>query len=176
MTPKDLSKLLTFLLVAAAMFDGKAAIANPPQDFARHYSKAELSIDIGRPAALVWRRVGGFCDIQTWGNVACRTIRGNDSDVGSVRELMGTLFEVLTSRTASSYSYAAVDMPSSPQIFIHGAVEVRDTGPGTSRILYTLLYDDTSVQDVAERDRDLARRTAFLKQGLERMKAISEHE
>ena len=112
---------------------------------------------------------------DSWLDTPCEIISGDDSEVGAVRSLMGGSYvEVLTSQTRYSYAYAALDMKDSLQKFIHGAVEVRPTSKNRSKILYTLIYDDTQVADQADRNIDLERRSAFIRKGLRKMKEIAE--
>jgi len=56
----------------------------------------------------------------------------------------------------------------------HGFPEVKPVTATTSKILYTLMMDESQKPDAAAKDADLARRRAQFEKGLEKMKAISE--
>jgi polyketide cyclase/dehydrase/lipid transport protein len=167
-------KQLTTLLGAAALLSQPTVFAQAPAGITHHYSTALVQIDVARPAKKVWEKIGKFCDIRIWLDVPCKIIEGNEDDVGTVRQLMGSINEVMTSKTTLSYTYAAPDTAASPQKFVHGSLAVSPIGKSSSRISYTLLYDDGLVPNAADRERELASRTALLKRGLERMKELSE--
>jgi hypothetical protein len=167
------------LFVAAAFMGGLGAVGNAmadaPDVSSRHFSKAQLEIDVSQAAETTWTRIGKFCDIRTWLEIPCAIIEGKEEDVGAIRLLMGSIVEVMTSKTASSYAYAAVDTPSSQQRFIHGSLEARPVGRKHCKLLYTLIYDDTQVASEVDRNHDLATRIGFLQKGLAKMKDIAEH-
>jgi hypothetical protein len=166
------------LPVTALFMAGPGAFSGAMADAldvsARHLSKAQLEIEVSQSAATTWTRVGHFCDIRSWLAIPCVIIEGREDELGAVRLLMGSIVEVMTSNTASSYAYAAVDSPSSPQKFIHGSLEARPIGRRHCKLLYTLIYDDTQVSSEVDREHDLATRVSFLRQGLEKMRRLAE--
>src|SRR5690606_4510441 len=88
------------LLFAASLAAASAASAQT------EYARVELEIDIAKPAAEVWAKVGGYCDIQEWAGLACEITSG-DGGFGTVRSLLGgRILEILVAQTELSYGYA----------------------------------------------------------------------
>src|SRR5579862_510296 len=58
-------------------------VANPT------YISIPMEIDVNRPAAEVWKRVGKYCDIGEWFQVPCTLTSGKDGEVGTVRSIGG---------------------------------------------------------------------------------------
>ena len=56
-------------------------IANPT------YTFLPMEIDVDRPAAEVWARVGGYCDIGEWFGLDCTITSGTGDEFGSVRSV-----------------------------------------------------------------------------------------
>lgn len=137
------------------------------------YVSIPLEIMVNRPAAEVWKRVGGYCDISEWLQIAagCTIVSGKDAEVGAVRTV-GT--EVLVARTEFSYTYTQPVRAGRPYNLYHGTLEVRPVTPTTSKILYTLLYDNSMLPDDAAREKDRASRTATFTRALNNMKILAE--
>jgi hypothetical protein len=124
---------------------------------------------INAPAETVWQKVGGYCDIGGWLKTTCEITSGTDREVGAVRKIAGRVVEVIVAKTPLSYTYADVD----PKILYHGTIEVRPVDKKTSKIVYTLFFDQSSVpaeQQQANRDR----RKAMFGNVLNTMKAQAE--
>ena len=139
---------------------------------AAEYISIVQSIDVARPADLVWKKVGGFCAIHDWlagGKLTCVYTTG-DGGVGTNRLLAGRINEVMVSKTDLSYTYT---QPLSP-IEYHGCVEVKPTSATTSKIIYTLFYDQAPLADQAAKDKDRATRAGMFMGALKTMKALSE--
>src|SRR5579863_4042991 len=66
------------------------------------YVSIPLEIMVNKPAAEVWARVGKYCDIGEWLQVACTLTSGKDGEFGTVRSIGG---EVLVGKTELSYTY-----------------------------------------------------------------------
>jgi hypothetical protein len=137
------------------------------------YVSIPLEITVNRPAAEVWKRIGGYCDISEWLQIAagCRITSGKDGEVGAVRTV-GT--EVLVARTEFSYTYTQPVRAGRPYNLYHGTLEVRSVTATTSKILYTLLYDNSMLPDDAAREKDKASRTATFTRALGNMKTLAE--
>jgi hypothetical protein len=158
--------MLTLLARSVAFAQGPA----PPPD----YAVIKMSIDVDRPAAAVWARVGRFCDLGAWLKIDCAITRG-DGDIGSMRSIAGgRVVEVMVARTDLSYGYVQPPVVGKPYDLYHGFLEARPVSAGTSRLLYTLLYDVSLLPDQAARDADIARRRALFEGALKSMKAIAE--
>lgn len=124
---------------------------------------------VNAPAEKVWQKVGGYCDIAGWLKTTCEITSGTDREVGAVRKIAGRVVEVIVAKTPMSYTYADVD----PKILYHGTVEVRPVDKKTSKIVYTLFFDQSSIpaeQQQANRDR----RKATFGNVLNTMKAQAE--
>src|SRR5579862_1736728 len=131
-----------------------------------HYESVTLDITVNRPAAEVWKRVGKFCDIADPFQLSCKIISGKDGEVGAVR-FLGTAIgnEILVGKTGLSYTYAQPLKPGQPYDLYHGTVEARPMTASTSKVLYTLVYDNSMLPDEAAREKDKAQRTALFTTG-----------
>ena len=59
--------------------------------FAQEYVTIDMEIDIDKPAAEVWQKVGDYCGISEWLGLDCEITSG-DGGMGSVRSLLGGAF------------------------------------------------------------------------------------
>jgi hypothetical protein len=139
---------------------------------AADYAVVTLHTDVDQPLDVVWQKVGGYCDIAAWLKVSCDLTSGT-GDVGTVRHLTirgNAVDEVLVAKTAHSYTYTQPNTT----ILYHGTLEVVANGKGHSRILYTLIWDQSSdgSDDAKAKDRD--GRTKAFTNALANMKAIAE--
>jgi uncharacterized protein YndB with AHSA1/START domain len=159
---------IAFAAMAAVFCLGSAAAADP------EYTTIELEIDIDRPAAEVWAKVGGYCDISKWlNNVDCEITSG-DGEMGTVRVLAGgRVVEILVAQTELSYGYTQPAVEGQFYNLYHGFMEARPTGPNSSKMLYTLVYD-TSNLDPAAKEADIQRRRGMFQNALANMKALAE--
>src|ERR1700682_5682911 len=66
------------------------------------YASVEMEIDVNRPAAEVWKRVGKYCDIGEWFQIPCTIVSGKDGEFGAVRSVAN---EILVGKTELSYVY-----------------------------------------------------------------------
>jgi hypothetical protein len=135
------------------------------------YATIPLEITVNRPAAEVWKRVGKYCDIGEWLRIGCTITSGKDGEVGAVRSVAG---EVLVGRTELSYTYTQTVRAGRPYNLYHGTLEARPLTATTSKLIYTLIYDNSMLADDAAREKDKAQRTAQFTQALENMKILAE--
>lgn len=137
------------------------------------YLVIPLEIAIDRPAAEVWKRVGKYCDIAEWLQIAagCKMLSGIEGEVGSVRSVAN---EVLVGRTEFSYTYTQPVRAGRPYNLYHGTMEVRPVTAKTSRLYYTLVYDNSMLPDDAARDKDKASRTATFTRAIQNIKTLAE--
>ena len=147
---------------------GSVVVASPT------YTSIPMEITVNRPAAEVWQRIGKYCDVAEWLQVAagCKIVSGKDGEVGAVRNVGGG--EVLVSRTELSYTYAQTPKEGTPFNLYHGTVEVRPMTATTSKILYTLFFDNSMLSDDAARAADKEARRARFTQALQNMKILAE--
>ncbi|HEY8520108.1 MAG TPA: SRPBCC family protein [Gammaproteobacteria bacterium] len=156
------------LAVPLALLASGAAWGEP------EYTRIELEIDVARPAAEVWAKVGGYCDIEQWLGVECEITSG-DGGMGTVRVLAGgRVTEILVAQTELSYGYTQPARPGEFYNLYHGFMEARPVTDTTSKLLYTLVYDISDKPDQAAKDADIARRRGMFETALRNMKAIAE--
>jgi len=149
----------------AAPASTSVAVANP------HYVSLPMEIDVDRPAAEVWKRVGKFCDIGEWFQIPCTIRSGKDGEVGAVRSVAN---EVLVGKTELSYTYTQPVREGRPYNLYHGTLEARPVTATTSRLVYTLMFDNSMLADDAAREADLANRRSRFMIGLKNMKILAE--
>src|ERR1700743_745364 len=162
---------------ALALFSlAAAANAQPPAPAplaVEHptYLTIPLEIDVNRPAGEVWKRVGKYCDIGEWLRVPCTITSGKDGEVGAVRSIGR---EVLVGKTELSYTYTQPVMPNQPYILYHGTLEARPVTATTSKLYYTLMWDNSACVDEAAREQDKAQRRRAFQTALNNMKILAE--
>ncbi len=135
------------------------------------YISIPLEITVNRPAAEVWKRVGKFCDIGEWLRVNCTITSGKDGEFGAVRSVAN---EVLVGKTELSYTYTQPVRAGRPYNLYHGTLEARPVTATTSKLVYTLMFDNSMLADDAARERDKAQKTAQFTRALENMKILAE--
>jgi hypothetical protein len=135
------------------------------------YISIPLEIAVNRPAAEVWKRVGKFCDIGEWLQIPCTITSGKDGEFGAVRSVAN---EVLVGKTELSYTYTQPVREGRPYNLYHGTLEARPVTATTSKLVYTLLFDNSMLADDAARAADKARRTTQFTKALENMKVLAQ--
>jgi len=150
---------------AGSAVPASTVVANPT------YISIPLEIMVNRPAAEVWKRVGKFCDIGEWLQVPCTIMSGKDGEFGVVRSVGS---EILVGKTELSYTYTQPVREGRPYILYHGTLEARPVTATTSKLVYTLIFDNSILADDAAREKDRAQRAARFTQALENMKILAE--
>ncbi len=137
------------------------------------YITIPMEIMVNRPAAEVWKRVGGYCAIAEWLQIAagCTMLSGKDGEVGSVRSVAT---EVLVGKTELSYTYTQPVRAGRPYNLYHGTLEARPVTATTSKLVYTLMFDNSMLPDDAAREKDRAGRVAVFTRALQNMKTLAE--
>lgn len=172
-----LTRLATIVSIATAPGVALAQAGAPPAASVvvdnPTYVTIPLEIAVDRPAADVWARVGKYCDIAEWLQIpsGCKILSGTDGEVGAVRSVAN---EVLVGKTQYSYTYTQTPRNGRPYNLYHGTVEVRPVTDKTSKIVYTLMYDNSMLPDAAARDKDKASRTAVFQRAIQNMKVLAE--
>lgn len=173
-----LRHLPTAVGLLVAMFSTAFAQAPAPAPLQTpnpHYVSIPLEITVSRPAAEVWKRVGKYCDIEEWLQVPCVITSGKDSEVGAVRSLRGgAVIEILVAKTAMSYTYTQPVREGQRYNLYHGTVEAVPVSATTSKLVYTLIFDNSLLADDAARDKDIQQRTAQFTRALNNMKTLAE--
>jgi hypothetical protein len=140
---------LAIRLAAAAAALGLSATA---AQAAGDYVSIVQETAINAPADVAWGKLKGYCDIGKWLKTTCEITQGTDGELGAVRKIAGRIEEVIVARTPMSYTYADPNQP----ILYHGTVEIRPVDKKTSKLVYSLFYDQTTVaadQRAAGKDR-----------------------
>jgi hypothetical protein len=174
---KSLLTCICFAGIALAQAPGgqsnatpvSTAVANP------NYVSVQMEVDVNRPAAEVWKRVGKFCDIGEWLRLPCMITAGKDGELGAVRSLAGgNILEILVAKTELSYSYAQPVREGRPYNMYHGTVEAKPVTATTSKLIYSLMWDNSTLTDEAARERDKQQRSTQFTQALQNMKILAE--
>jgi hypothetical protein len=150
---------------AATAASAGVVVANPT------YVSIPMEITVNRPAAEVWKRIGKYCDIGEWFQTSCTIISGKDGEIGAVRSVGG---EVLVGKTELSYTYTQTPRAGRPYNLYHGTLEAKPLTATTSKLIYTLMFDNSMLADDAAREADKAQRLARFTQALENMKILAE--
>ncbi len=163
-----MKRTLLALIAAPALWLSTSAMAQP------EYVAIEMEIDVARPAADVWAKVGKYCDISEWLNLDC-VITSGDGGIGTVRVLAnGRVTEVLVGLTELSYGYTQPSVDGQFYNLYHGFMEARPVDAANTKLLYTLMLDVSNQPDQAAKDADVARRRATFERALATMKGIAE--
>jgi hypothetical protein len=150
---------------AAPAAPDATVVANPT------YVSIPMEIAVNRPAAEVWKRVGRYCAIADWFQLTCTITQGKEDEFGAVRSVAD---EILVGRTEMSYTYTQPVRAGRPYQLYHGTLEARPVTATTSKLLYTLVYDNSTIGDAAAKEQDRARRLATFTRALQNMKTLAE--
>lgn len=154
---------------------GTIALAGPALAADPQYMTIKMEIDVAQPAAAVWAKVGGYCDITKWLDVTDCVIKSGDGGIGTVRLLRGgQVTEILVAKTDLSYGYTQPVREGQFYNLYHGFVEAKPVTAQTSKLLYTLMYDISDKADEAARKADVAQRRTRFEGALKNMKKLAE--
>jgi len=158
--------LLSALITAGFMLSTTAT--------AQEYVTIDMEIDINKPAAEVWEKVGDYCSISEWLGLDCEITSG-EGGMGSVRALLGgRIIEIMVAQTELSYGYTQPAVEGQFYNLYHGFMEARPVTDSTSKMLYTLTYDVSNLPDQAAKDADIERRRSMFTNALGAMKQLAE--
>jgi hypothetical protein len=151
------------IVMAAALLalGSVSAQAQTPQP--ADWTVLTFTADTSKPAAVTWDRIGGhdWCGIARFLDLKGCTILSGKGELGSLRQVeVGTnkIVEMDVARTPLSYTYA---QPFTP-IFYHGTMAVEPVDATHSRIVYTLIWNQTAVGDAkAQADARESRQKRF---------------
>jgi hypothetical protein len=137
-----------FLTAAMLALGLASAAAQTPQP--ADWTTLTLTANLNKPADAAWERIGGndWCAIAKYLDVKGCTINSGKGELGSIRTIAtatGSVVENVVARTAHSYTYA---QPFTP-IFYHGTLAVEPVDATHSRLVYTLIWNQTAVGDAA---------------------------
>jgi hypothetical protein len=173
MTAIRLPALAAAVLIATpalAQAPAPAPLATPHP----HYVTIVMQQDVARPAAEVWKKIGKYCDIAAWSPGLTCEMTGTDGQVGAVRVLNGSTIEVLVARTDLSYTYAQPVRVGQVYNLYHGTLEAKPVSAKASKLIYTLILDNSMLPDDAARTADVERRRTRFTQALKDMKTLAE--
>src|SRR5262249_14124093 len=132
----------------------------------------ELEIEVAATADATWAAVGAdYCAIEAWLGMGC-VITAGEGGLGTVRLLNDRLEEGIVGQGLRSTTYLQTVGAMAPAHY-HGTLSVEPLTETTSRIVYTLIWDE----DALEADRREPSRTNFTNAftgALETMKALAE--
>lgn len=151
---------------AAAAAPADATVVASPT-----YVSIPMEIMVNRPAAEVWKRIGKYCDIGEWFQIPCTITSGKDGEFGTVRSVAN---EILVGKTELSYTYTQPVRAGRPYNLYHGTLEARPVTATTSKLVYTLVYDNSMLADDAAKERDRTQRTTTFTRALQNMKTLAE--
>jgi hypothetical protein len=160
--------------LASAQAPAQAPTPPKMQTEAPNYVSIPMQIDVKKPAGEVWKRIGKYCDIAEWLQIAtgCQITSGKDGEVGAVRTVGR---EILVGKTELSYSYTQPVYEGRPYNLYHGTLEARPLTAKTSRIVYTLMYDNSRIPgDEAAKAAEIQRRRTAFERGMANMKILAE--
>ena len=138
------------------------------------YVTIPMEITVNKPVKDVWARIGKYCDIAEWFQIAagCTMTSGKEGEVGSVRSVGA---EILVAKTEYSYAYTQPVREGRLYNLYHGNLEARAIDAKTTKLLYTLVYDVSIVsEDPAARTADVERRRTAFTGALKNMKILAE--
>ena len=136
-----------------------------------HYVAIPMNIVVNAPVDAVWARIGKYCDIGEWGFPNCTILSGDGGSLGTVRNIGN---EVLVAKTKYSYLYTQPVREGAWYSMYHGTLEAVPLTDKTTRLNYTLVYDNSNLADDAARQKDMDNRRTRFTRMLENMKILAE--
>jgi hypothetical protein len=152
-------------LAACAAALSLAGAAHAAGDYVSIVQETALNV----PAQTAWSRVKGYCDIGGWLKMTCEITSGKDGEVGAVRKIDNRIEEVIVAVTPLSYTYADIN----PKILYHGTVEIRPVSKTSSKLIYSLFFDQTSIP-AEQREANRTRRQQMFAGAMATMKGMAE--
>jgi hypothetical protein len=101
----------------------------------------------------------------------CKILAGTEGELGAVRSIAN---EVMVGKSEYSYTYTQPVRAGRPYNLYHGTLEARAITPTTSKLVYSLVWDNSMLPDDAAREKDKASRTATFTRALANMKTLAE--
>jgi hypothetical protein len=167
---KELSRSAAIGVLMVASMAGTAAAQAVEKPT---YVTIPMEITVNKPVAEVWKRIGSYCGIAEWAQIGagCKMLSGNEGDVGAVRSVAN---EIMVAKTQYSYTYTQPVRAGRPYDMYHGTLEARAESPTTTKLYYTLMYDNSMLPDDATREKNKAGRLATFNRFLQNMKMLAE--
>ena len=111
----------------------------------------------------------GLDIVGAWLKAPCEITSGKDGELGALRKIAGRVEEVIVAVTPMSYTYADIN----PAILYHGTVEIRPVDKKTSKLVYSLFFDEASIP-AEQRAANKERRQKMFAGIMATMKTIAE--
>jgi hypothetical protein len=166
---------LASLALSTAALAAEPAAATSTVSPHPHYETVRMEIDNDKPAKEVWAKVGKYCDIAQWLKLECKITAGDGKSIGTVRDLAGgRVKEIMIAQTELSYGYTQPVREGRVYDLYHGFMEARPVTAKTSKMIYTLMFDNSMLADDAARAADIAKRKENFGKALQEMKRIAE--
>lgn len=151
---------------AASLIAGTASAAE--------YATVKLNTSVDAPIDVVWKKVGGYCDITKWlPQLKTCTYTSGNGDLGTVRRLADRIDELLVAQGKYFYVYAQ-PIPPGRDIMYHGKLEAVADGKKKTTLVYELVWDQAPLADDAAKKKDIDGRTAAFTGALAAMKKLAE--
>ncbi len=135
----------------AACAIGAAGMAGVAWAKDPNYVSIPMSIEVNKPAAEVWAKVGAdCCGIKSWiaeGREGPCEIKPGSGERGAVRVIAGRVTDVMTAKSEFGYGYTQPNVEVKWRNLYHGFMEVRPVTPTTSKIYCTLVQDQSDKAD-----------------------------
>ena len=162
------------IFLAAAIFGLGLGTAQAQTPQPADWVTLSFSANINKPADVAWERVGGkdWCAIAKYLEVKGCTINSGKGELGSIRTIItatATVVENVVARTKYSYTYA---QPFTP-IFYHGTMSIEALSPTTSRLHYTLIWNQAAGGDAATQAASRTSRQTRFQAAVDKMAAAA---
>lgn len=123
------------------------------------YETLDFHVDVNAPVDQVWARVGKYCDIGKWFDAGpCTMLSGKEGDIGGVRSINA---EIMVAKTKYSYTYTQPVRTTGFYNMIHGTMQAEALTPTTTRVSYTLMFDNSNMTPEAAAATNATRTTRF---------------
>jgi hypothetical protein len=165
-------------LIAAtlALAFATAAQAQTPQP--ADWIQLTFTANLNKNIDVAWERMGGndLCAIQKFLDITCEVVSGK-GELGSIRHVRlanaaagsPPIVENIVARSKYSYTYA---QPFTP-IFYHGTMSIEALSPTTSRLHYTLIWNQAAGGDAAAQAASRTSRQTRFQAAVDKMAAAA---
>ena len=166
MSIRSLRGLLAMGALSIPLFVGTASAAE--------YATVKLNLSVDAPIDVVWKKVGGYCDITKWlPQLKTCAYTSGSGDLGTVRRLADRIDELMVAQGKYYYVYAQ-PTPPGRDIMYHGTLEAVADGKKKTTLLYSLIWDQAPLADDAAKQKDRDGRTTAFTNALAAMKKLAE--
>jgi uncharacterized protein YndB with AHSA1/START domain len=166
MSIRSLRRLAACGALCVTFFIGTASAAE--------YATVKLTTSVDAPVDVVWKKVGGYCDITKWlPQLKTCAYTSGDGHLGSVRRLADRIDELMVAEGKYYYVYAQ-PAPPGRDIMYHGTLEAVADGKKKTTLIYNLVWDQAPLADDKAKQEDRDRRTKSFTDALANMKKLAE--